>query len=233
MSSQINQNYSTKMEAAVNIHLQASYTYLSPGFYFHLDDGVLKWSEVKVTQLCPTPCDPHGLLCPWNSPGQNTGIGSCSLLQGIFPTQGMGHFSSKLAKERPQSKECLLKCKTSVEATPCSRICRSSFKMSGLKLMCKSHPSHGEEPAPGPFGSGALGAQTPSSDLLKSGFLEQQVKFIRKLRDHLTNLCRLSWVNIFSKDSPSSTTRSLWSPVAFEEPLWLLRLLPGASLCRD
>ena len=25
--------------------------------------------------------------CPWNSPGQNTGVGSLSLLQGIFPTQ--------------------------------------------------------------------------------------------------------------------------------------------------
>ena len=25
---------------------------------------------------------------PWNSPGQNTGVGSRSLLQGIFPTQG-------------------------------------------------------------------------------------------------------------------------------------------------
>ena len=31
---------------------------------------------------------PHGLYSPWNSPGQNTGVGSCSLLQGIFPTQG-------------------------------------------------------------------------------------------------------------------------------------------------
>ena len=28
------------------------------------------------------------LLCPWNSPGQNTRVGSRSLLQGIFPTQG-------------------------------------------------------------------------------------------------------------------------------------------------
>ena len=28
---------------------------------------------------------PHGLYSPWNSPGQNTGVGS--LLQGIFPTQ--------------------------------------------------------------------------------------------------------------------------------------------------
>ena len=31
---------------------------------------------------------PHGLYSPWNSPGQNTGVGSRSLLQGIFPTQG-------------------------------------------------------------------------------------------------------------------------------------------------
>ena len=31
---------------------------------------------------------PHGLYSPRNSPGQNTGAGSLSLLQGIFPTQG-------------------------------------------------------------------------------------------------------------------------------------------------
>ena len=30
----------------------------------------------------------HALYSPWNSPGQNTGVGSLSLLQGIFPTQG-------------------------------------------------------------------------------------------------------------------------------------------------
>ena len=35
----------------------------------------------------------HGLwparfLCPWDSPGKNTGVGSCSLCQGIFLTQG-------------------------------------------------------------------------------------------------------------------------------------------------
>ena len=28
------------------------------------------------------------IYSPWNSPGQNTGVGSLSLLQGIFPTQG-------------------------------------------------------------------------------------------------------------------------------------------------
>ena len=31
----------------------------------------------------------HGLYSPWNSPGQNT-VGSLSLLQGIFLTQGFG-----------------------------------------------------------------------------------------------------------------------------------------------
>ena len=31
---------------------------------------------------------PYGLYSPWSSPGRNTGVGSFSLLQGIFPTQG-------------------------------------------------------------------------------------------------------------------------------------------------
>ena len=31
---------------------------------------------------------PHGLYSPWNSLGQNTGVGSLSVFQGIFPTQG-------------------------------------------------------------------------------------------------------------------------------------------------
>ena len=44
--------------------------------------------QVKVTQSCPTLCNPHG-LCPGNSPGQNTGLDSLSLLQEIFPTQGL------------------------------------------------------------------------------------------------------------------------------------------------
>ena len=31
---------------------------------------------------------PHGLYSPWNSPGQNTGVGSYSLLQGNLPNPG-------------------------------------------------------------------------------------------------------------------------------------------------
>ena len=32
---------------------------------------------------------PARLLCPWDSPGKNTGVGCHALLQGIFPTQGL------------------------------------------------------------------------------------------------------------------------------------------------
>ena len=32
---------------------------------------------------------PHGLNSPWNSPGQNTGVGSLSLLQGNLPGPGI------------------------------------------------------------------------------------------------------------------------------------------------
>ena len=32
---------------------------------------------------------PRGLFGLWKSPDQNTGVGSLSLLQGIFPTQGL------------------------------------------------------------------------------------------------------------------------------------------------
>ena len=51
--------------------------------------------KVKVSHSCLTLCDPHGLYSPWNSPGQNPGVGSLSLLQQIFltqeSTQGLPH----------------------------------------------------------------------------------------------------------------------------------------------
>ena len=36
--------------------------------------------------VVPNSLRPHGLYSPWNSPGQNTGVGSLSLLQRIFST---------------------------------------------------------------------------------------------------------------------------------------------------
>ena len=46
------------------------------------------------------------LLCPWNSSGKNTGVGSHSLFQGVFLTQGSNlvwHTAGRLPSE-PQGK---------------------------------------------------------------------------------------------------------------------------------
>ena len=45
----------------------------------------VKLKSLRHVQLFAT----HGLYSSWNSPGQNTGVGSLSFLQGIFPTQGL------------------------------------------------------------------------------------------------------------------------------------------------
>ena len=44
-------------------------------------------TESESHSVVPDSLWPHGLYSPWNSPGQNTGVDSCSLLQGIFQTQ--------------------------------------------------------------------------------------------------------------------------------------------------
>ena len=44
--------------------------------------------SVMSNFLQPHGLQPAGLLCPWDFPGKNTGVGCFALLQGIFPTQG-------------------------------------------------------------------------------------------------------------------------------------------------
>ena len=62
---------------------------LSPNLvhWWSLSVNILIAWRVKVAQLHPTLCDP--LYSPWNPAGQNTRVGSRSLHQGIFPTQGL------------------------------------------------------------------------------------------------------------------------------------------------
>ena len=47
--------------------------------------------HAKLLQLFLTLCDPmdRKLLCPWDSPSKNTGVGCHAILQRIFPTQGL------------------------------------------------------------------------------------------------------------------------------------------------
>ena len=48
---------------------------------------VVVWVKSESHSLASDPLRPSGLYSPWNSPGQNTGVGSLSLLQRIFLTQ--------------------------------------------------------------------------------------------------------------------------------------------------
>ena len=52
-------------------------------------DDMLFESEHESHSVLSDSLQPHGLHSPWNSPGQNTGVGCHALLQGIFPTQGL------------------------------------------------------------------------------------------------------------------------------------------------
>ena len=57
----------------------------------YIVDTFLSSGVILESESCSVMSDslqPHGLYSPWNSSGQNTGLGSLSLLQGIFPTQG-------------------------------------------------------------------------------------------------------------------------------------------------
>ena len=52
------------------------------------------WLLCVLAQSCPILGDPMSrLLCPWDFPGKNTGVGCHFLLLGIFPTQGSTHIS--------------------------------------------------------------------------------------------------------------------------------------------
>ena len=47
----------------------------------------MKWSESRL--VVSDSLQSRGLYSPWKSLGQNTEMGSLSLLQGVFPTQGL------------------------------------------------------------------------------------------------------------------------------------------------
>ena len=51
----------------------------------HTSSSIVK-SETESHSVMFDSLRPHGIYSPWNSPDQNTGAGSLSFLQGIFPT---------------------------------------------------------------------------------------------------------------------------------------------------
>ena len=78
--------------------IQIMYNYKYLKYMNSLDTNILNTREgVCVCAQSPSPqtfCHPMDciapctrLLCPWDSPGKNTGVGCNFLLQGIFQTQ--------------------------------------------------------------------------------------------------------------------------------------------------
>ena len=85
-----------------NLPCNAGDTGLIPGQGNPVCHGATKPVTTTTESVFQSPCQsqseshsavsdslqPHGLYSPWNSLGQNTGVGSHSLLQAIFSTQG-------------------------------------------------------------------------------------------------------------------------------------------------
>ena len=67
--------------------------------------------SVMSDSLWPHGLQPARLLCLWNFPGKNTGVGCHFLLQGIFPTQGLNpgllHWRQALYCLSHQGSHCL------------------------------------------------------------------------------------------------------------------------------
>ena len=75
--------------SSLEIHLfRSSDHFLISLFIFLKLKMKLPETESESRSVVSVSLPPHGLYSPWNSPGQNTGVGSLSLLQGIFPNQG-------------------------------------------------------------------------------------------------------------------------------------------------
>ena len=61
--------------------------YCSPPNMLKTEHGLEKVNSESLSVVSDS-LQPHGLYSPWNSPGQNTGVGSLSFLKGTLPTQG-------------------------------------------------------------------------------------------------------------------------------------------------
>jgi len=65
-----------------NMHLEGTYLNIIKAMHACLVSSVVS-DTVQLHRL-----EPPRLLCPWDSPGKNTGVGCCALLQEVFPIQG-------------------------------------------------------------------------------------------------------------------------------------------------
>ena len=134
----------------------------------HLCACVSSVASVLSDSFQPDELQPAGLLCPWDSPGKNTGVGRHALLQGIFPTQGLNplllcllHWQVGSLPLAPLRKPARFLSRVQLFVTPWTLACQAPLSMglsrqeywSGLPF-----PTPGDLPNPGiELGSPALG----------------------------------------------------------------------------
>ncbi|XP_036082986.1 ferritin light chain-like [Rousettus aegyptiacus] len=155
MSSQVRQNYSTKVETDVNcqasLHLHASYTYLSLGLYFDHDDVALEGVGHLFCELAKKPKDTQGLL------KMQKQRGSPDLFQYLWKPSQDEWGKTQDSMEADMVMERIL-----------------NQALSYVHALGSAH------------------ADPHLYDFLKSHFLDEEAKLIKKMADHLTNLCKLS-----------------------------------------
>uniref|UniRef100_A0A8C2VGV8 Ferritin n=1 Tax=Chinchilla lanigera TaxID=34839 RepID=A0A8C2VGV8_CHILA len=155
MSSQVRQNYSTEVEAAVNrlvnLHLRASYTYLSLGHYFARDDVALA---------------------------------------------GVAHFFRELAEEKREGAERLLKMQNQRGGRALFQDVQKPSEDEWGKTLDAMEAALAVEKNLNQalLDLHALGSAKadPHCDFLENHFLDEEVKVIKKIGDHLSNLRRLA-----------------------------------------
>ena len=72
------------------MYLDQKFMFFPLGKKYLIKDSKYSWniSESESFSVMSDSLLPHGLYSPWNSLGHNTGVGSLSLLQEIYPNQG-------------------------------------------------------------------------------------------------------------------------------------------------
>ena len=108
-------------------------------------------ASVSAAQSCPTLCDPT--VCAWNSPGENTGVGCHSFLQGIFPTQqwnpGLLHCPQILYRLSYQGSPNItiwVALGVAQSQTQLKRLSSSSSSGKESTCQCRRHKAHSLDP---------------------------------------------------------------------------------------
>ncbi|CAD7681965.1 unnamed protein product [Nyctereutes procyonoides] len=155
MSTQINQNYSAKVEAAlqyvVNLHLQASYTYRSQCFHFEDNNVALKGMGIFFQELA-----------------ERKREGAQRLLKMRNQWSGDPLLSDGQLSEDPW--------RGGVDAMEAAMALEKNLNQALLDL----------------HALGSANTDRRLCEFLEKHFLDEEMKLIKKMGDHLTNLRRLS-----------------------------------------